>query len=453
VQLVEEQEPQTVEQLRRSPNAAAWRTSDEKELDSHHTIGTFDFVERPEGVRVHKSSMIRRLKRDSQGLPFQAKSRLVAKGYSQLRGVDFDDISAPTPTAATIRILFALAAELDLQLYHIDFATAFINATVKEDIYLSLPPGFEVTNAAGKDMVLKLKRSIYGLRQSSHNWNETLHKVLIGYGMQRSKVDPCLYYKALANDDMIMLAVHVDDLLGAAASSEALIDDLHHYLNSKFKCKVVGAVEHFLGVRVTRDRANRTIHLDQQAYLERMLERYGMADCSPAPTPAAEHVLEPAEPGSAPDVPYQEVVGSLLWAALNTRLDIGNAVRALAKHMHCYGDEHWRAAKRTMRYIKGTLHYKLRIGPGTPLGTDAGVGLVLTGHSDADYAGDQSNSRSISGCVVMLGASPVSWFSRQQDVVAKSSMESEYYAVDEVIMSCSSSPTCLRRWASWWSIP
>jgi hypothetical protein len=167
-----------------------------------------------------------------------------------------------------------------------------------------------------------------------------------------------------------------------------------------------------------------------------VLERFHMLDCQPAPTPATAVVL--TEEMSATtlddemamrDVPYRSAVGSLMYAAVGTRPDISNAVRCAARYMQNPGPLHWRAVKRILRYLKGTMHYRLRLGPANSTMADD----TLVGYVDADYAGDLNTSRSTSGFVFMLGPSIISWTSRQQSIVAKSTTEAEYMSLDEGI--------------------
>jgi hypothetical protein len=234
---------------------------------------------------------------------------------------------------------------------------------------------------------------------------------------------------------VLAIIIYVDDLLIASSSMEA-IDTFKAAISNCFSVKDLGALEFFVGIRVTRDRPARALYLDQSAYLERVLERYNMTDCKPLALPASGDPLSadmspttPAAVAAAALYPYSSAVGSLLYAAVCTRPDIANPVRCVAQFMHNHGAGHWVACKRIMRYLKGTLHYKLRLGAAGYAAGEAGSDLV--GHCDADHAGDLSTRRSTTGYVFTFGGAAISWCSRLQATVALSSTEAEYMAVTD----------------------
>ena len=406
-----------------------------EEMAAQQAMQTFTIMPKPPGVNVIDSRWVYKLKKDSAGRPTRYKARLVAKGFTQVKGLDFDEVFSPTVSSTSVRLVLALAAAHDMELMHLDFDTAFLNADVKEDIYLSMPPGYEVASNGGEQLVLKLNRSLYGLKQSPRNWNLTINDVLLGFGLERSKADPCVYVKQVAGGGVLIVVLYVDDVIGAT-DSPSVMAEFSSYLQQHYKCKL-GELEFFVGIRVTRDRANRTIYLDQQAYLESVLERYNMADCATAATPAtAEPLTADMCPSTAADeefmsgIPYRSAVGSLLYASTSTRPDIANAVRSAAKFMQRPGKQHWTAVKRILRYVRGTIGMQLRLGPGN---ADTMASTTLIGYCDADYAGDDGNGRSTTGFIFTLGPAAVSWSSRLQATVAKSSTEAEYMALDEAV--------------------
>jgi Reverse transcriptase (RNA-dependent DNA polymerase) len=235
----------------------------------------------------------------------------------------------------------------------------------------------------------------------------------------------------------LIVVIYVDDILALSNRSE-ILDKLVSYIRTKWKCKDYGELEFMVGIRYTREKHDgiTTMYADQITYIEKVLESFEMLDCQPAPTPATSIVLtEEMNATTVEDqavmryIPYRSAVGSLMYAAIGTRPDISNAVRCVARHMQNPGPLHWRAVKRILRYLRGTKHYKLRLGPANSTMADN----TLVGYVDADYAGDINTSRSTSGFVFMLGPSLISWASRLQSVVAKSTTEAEYMSLDEGI--------------------
>lgn len=167
-------------------------------MAAHQAMETFAIVPKPPGANIIDTRWVYKLKRDSAGRPTRCKARLVAKGFTQVKGLDFEEVFSPTVSSTSVRLLLALAALYDMDLMHLDFDTAFLYADVKEDIYVSMPPGYEASSTSGKELVLKLNRSLYGLKQSPRNWNHAINAVLLGFGLKRSKADPCVYVKQVA---------------------------------------------------------------------------------------------------------------------------------------------------------------------------------------------------------------------------------------------------------------
>jgi hypothetical protein len=226
---------------------------------------------------------------------------------------------------------------------------------------------------------------------------------------------------ALFVDDMFPVC-HSVDLAELKADQEALMN--------KYRIKDLGDAKLMLGMRVSRNRAARTIHLDQQVYAERLLSDCGMSECKPMSTPAqARHTEVNQEATDDQELPltYRAVIGSLLYAALSTRPDLAHAVSALAAHVAAPTAEHWQLCRRVLRYLKGTVARGLTYGG---LGTDQ----QLTVYSDSDWAGNRTgDARSTTGWLTMIGGGPVSWTSRKQSTVALSSTEAEYLAMGEAV--------------------
>jgi hypothetical protein len=265
--------------------------------------------------------------------------------------------------------------------------------------------------------VLRLRKSIYGLKQANRNWNGLINSFLISQDLKKSVADPCLY----SDGHAVMIAVWVDDFI-LSGSGENRIQKLKAALSSRFKMKDEGEVTWCLGMRISRHEDGR-ITIDQEQYIKDMLDRFGMSNCKPAPTPAALGVRltkqDACSENEMKTVPYRAAVGSLLYASIRTRPDISSAVQAVAKFSSNPGKKHWTAVKRIFRYLKGTSSLGLSFSRGKS---------KLVGYCDSDWANDPDDRKSVSGYVFLRAGGPISWKSKAQRSVALSSCEAEYLA-------------------------
>ena len=274
--------------------------------------------------------------------------------------------------------------------------------------------------------VCRLKRSLYGLKQSARCWNLILDEYLKSLKYSQSKADPCIYYRSEiinGKQEIMIIAVYVDDTIICSNSKNTLNAEKKN-LSNRFEMDDRGEIHFILGMEVTRDRKNKRLTIDQKSYLKDILRRFSMEDCKPVSTPI--------EPGSkftkladgedvVDETLYQAAVGSLNYAAIATRPDLSVAVGVLSQFMKNPGKEHWVGIKRVFRYIKGTLDYGLKFSH-----SDS---FCLYGYSDADWAGCVDTRKSTSGQVFRLGGCTISWRSKKQPCVALSSTESEYMAL------------------------
>lgn len=268
---------------------------------------------------------------------------------------------------------------------------------------------------------------MYGLKQASRAWNEKLNSVLMGSGLKRCESDPCMYY-FIDGETIMLLAVYVDDILIISNNFE-LEQQLVGQLRSIFKMKDLGEATSVLGVKISRDLRKSTIAIDQQHYIVKMLERFGMTDCNPISTPLDpnQHLTKEMGPTSNEEIedmkafPYQEAIGSMMYAAQLTRPDICFALTLLSRFNKNPGHAHWQAVKRVFRYLKGTINRKLVF--------RGNADSELIGYCDADHAGNQDSRRSTSGYVFAMCGAAISWCSKGQKTVSLSTTESEYTAL------------------------
>ena len=282
------------------------------------------------------------------------------------------------------------------------------------------------------DYICKLNRSIYGLKQAARNWNSAIDTFLKERDYKKWSADSCLYIKSVEGKDgkihFVILALYVDDILWFSNNTEMLKKE-KEALAKRFKVEDLGEVGYILGMSVKRDRKARTLTINEPKYLEGILKRFGMDQCKPVSTP-----LDPGkkfESLSENDSPvdtqrYQMAIGCLTYVTTATRPDLAAAIGILSKYMSKPGKAHWEGVKRVLRYIKGTINY------GLVFNADGNI-PILCGYSDADWGGDVSTRRSTSGYVFQIQGNTVSWCSKRQACVAKSTTEAEYMALSIAI--------------------
>ena len=418
--LVGYSDPATLGAARASAEWPAWEQAYEAEIQSLIAKGVVDLVPLPPGKKAVGTKPVFKTKRLADGTFDKYKVRIVAKGFLQKQGIDYTDVFAPVIKFATLRTLLALAASHDWEIEHADVKVAFLNGDPDAELYMRQPEGMPCP--PGKEhWVLKLLKSIYGLKQAGRQWNKKLHGTLINMGFKQLQSDHCVYVQH-RHGAVVVLAVYVDDLFPMGpqlAPIKRFLSDL----GKIFELNSLGPLQSALGIRFTRNRAQRTITLDQTAYIERFLERFGMSYCSPCTTPMSTDALPlPSGNPTRPDVPYSSAVGSLMYAMLATRPDLAYTVGVLSKFNATYDTVHWQAAKRALRYMQGTKHWSLVLG-----GSDS----ALAGYTDASFGDDVGTRRSTSGYVFRLHGGTVSWRSSVQKSVAVSTVEAEYVAASD----------------------
>ena len=370
----------------------------------------FSLTPLPPGRKAIPTHWVFDLKRDAHGNIIRFKARLVVDGSRQIYGVDFSEVFSPTSHLTTVRLLLALAAANDLEIEMLDVKTAFLHGDLEEDIYVSQPPGFPLGDPS---MVCKLNKSLYGLRQAARTWHLRLKTVLEALGLGMMGSDRTLFTGWLAGGRVFVL-VYVDDLMmvGSAVSIEAVKSGLskHFQLGTSLQ-------DMFLGIAISRNRAVRTLTISQHRYITDVLSKFDMLSSHPVATPMNLNWIPGTD--SAGDVPFAEVVGSLLYLANATRPDLSHVVGVLTRFMSAPTAGAWQLAKRALRYLKGT----------TDLGIEYGrypEGLV--GYTDSDFAGESVSCKSTSGVMFLYGGGAVAWSSKLQKVVALSTAEAEYLA-------------------------
>ena len=300
-----------------------------------------------------------------------------------------------------------------------DVVTTFLNGDLPEELYMCQPEGCVMKGK--ENLVCKLKKSIYGLKQSSWCWNAVFSEYMISLQFQQSTADPCVFVRN--SDSIAIVAVYIDNLIVIAETQKGM-EKIKQALTLKFKMKDLGKLHFCLGVHITYDEEKGILLMHQKQYITKILEKYQMTEAKTVSTPASIDVKLQKDDGSSKGVDainYQSMVGSLLYAAVATRPDIAQAVGAVSKFSANPTVAHLTAVKRILRYLKGTINLALRYD-----GLEDGT---LVGYSDADWAGDTDDRHSTSGNLFMMSGGPINWISKKQSVVALSTSEARYIAL------------------------
>lgn len=427
------------------PDCDEWNQAMASEITSILKNDTWQLVDRPKNCQTVGSRMILRNKFNADGKIERRKARLVAQGFSQKPGIHFHETFAPVTRLSSIRLLTSIATRMGMELQQFDIASAYLNGELKEIIYMEVPKqlqnalklihDIEGISVLGQkaDKMLKelrsgnkvclLKKALYGLRQAGKSWHTKLDQILKKYGATPTTADPCLYY-VVDGGELTLIAVYVDDIMIASKSRDR-IDNFEKELSKFFEVKDLGPVQYCLGLEFTRSGKNISIH--QKAYVEEILKKFGMEDCKPVSTPA-DPGLKLTKPEGQPTteelkLPYRELVGALTYLSTATRPDISFSVSCLSQFNNCYRQVHWKAAKRVLRYLKGTKDL------GLTYGSDK---KSVQGYVDADWGNCSNDRRSYTGYVFIFNGGPVSWDSKKQRTVALSTTEAEYMGLSEV---------------------
>jgi hypothetical protein len=417
---VETSEPKTYMDAMNAPDFQEWKKAIQEEYDSLLNNHTWTLTPLPtDQFSVIKSGWVLKLKPGVGGAEPRYKARLVAKGYSQRFGIDYEETFAPVAKQDTLRIILSFVASYDLEMHQLDIKTAFLYGELDEEIYLQQPEGFV---AAGQEnMVCRLHKCLYGLKQASRVWNKHFDSFLRKFGLVPSESDPCLYHRH-HKEEIIMVVIWVDDGLVCSNNNKA-INDIINYLAEHFEMRSSEA-NHFVGLSITRNRKEKLLYVSQPDYTEKILKRFHMDGCNPVDLPATpgSFLSKYSNPEKAIKVPFKEATGSLMYLMLSTRPDIAFAVNQISQFCENPQQAHWNAVRRIFSYLQGTRNYGLRYGPSI---------TIPTGYSDSDYAGDSDTRKSTSGFIFTLNGGTVAWSSRRQQCVSTSTTEAEYVAASE----------------------
>ena len=426
--------PDNRRQAQQSKHWKQFLQAEEKELDSFREHEVWELVPLPRGRKAVGTRWVYDVKVDVDGNITRHKARLVAQGFSQKQGIDYNETFAPTMHIKTARLLLALAARDNIEVRQYDVSTAFLHASLREEVYVKQPPGHEVK---GKEThVYKLRKAMYGLKNAPKAYSDHFMSILKRLGFKQSTRDECLWsYKT--GSHYLHYLFHVDDVL-VVANSNLLRDSFLRLMQKELKIRDEGLVSKFLGMRIER-LEDGSYTIDQQQYIEKMAELF----CVNAETREVEQPGVFGQPltldmlpqtdrerEEAARLPMQQLVGGLIYAN-KTRPDVAYAISDVARFMSKWGVEHFKRALLILKYLYSTRKRKLTF-------SRTSAPFELTGYCDANY-GDERDSgeqvddkwKSQGGYLLFVGDCLVSWRSRRHKSRCLSSMEAEYMEASE----------------------
>ncbi|CAI7914637.1 unnamed protein product [Closterium sp. NIES-54] len=424
-------EPATLKEVLESCDAEEWKKAMESELKSIEENGTWELVELPEGRKAITSKWLFKIKSDADGKIERYKSRLVAKRYQQKK-VDYQELFDPMVKPTTLRTLLAGATIKGWVVKQMDVTTTFLNGVLEEEIFMAQPEGFD----DGSGRVWKLKKVLYGLKQAPRQWYLKLREVLEEIGFTPSSADHSFFMLGEGEKRSFMV-VYVDDILIFSPSSD-LVKEVMLKLQDKLKCKALGDVSFYLGLHIERDVEKRCMRVHQRKYMDALAAKFGQGECHVA-TPFSSGfkcVKGPEEEsvGEEERHRFHLLVGSLMYAAVNTRLDVAFATGKLARVVQCLKEEQVAAGMRVAKYLGQTPTVGLQYSAAAQRRRKGADGvepgrLFLTAFLDASYASEPENMTNVGGFICCAGGGPTAWESKKQVDQALSSVESEYMAL------------------------
>ncbi|KAK2410100.1 putative mitochondrial protein [Trifolium repens] len=399
----------------------AWIEAMQEELNQFERSEVWDLVPRPEDVNVIGTKWVYKNKSDENGTVTRNKARLVAQGYTQIEGLDFDETFAPVARLESIRLLLGVACILKFKLYQMDVKSAFLNGYLQEEVYVEQPKGF--VDPEYPNYVYKLKKALYGLKQAPRAWYERLTQFLEEQGYRKGGSDKTLFVKQ-EKGKFIIAQIYVDDIVFGGMSN-AMVQHFVQQMQSEFEMSLVGELTYFLGLQIKQ--MDDTIFISQSKYARNIIKKFGMDNATHKRTPAPTHLkLTKDEKGISVDQSlYKSMIGSLLYLTAS-RPDITYAVGVCARYQADPKVSHLTQVKRILKYVNGTSDYGIMY--------SHCENSTLYGYCDADWAGSADDRKSTSGGCFFLGTNLISWFSKKQNCVALSTAEAEYVAAGS---SCS----------------
>ncbi|CAM9855209.1 unnamed protein product, partial [Chrysoparadoxa australica] len=415
-------DPTDIMECKERQDWLSWREAIAKELRSINDRNVWEVVDKssiPADIQELDCKWVFKTKHADDPTKKKYKARCVVRGFLQIPGVDYSESFSPVVNDSTIRVILATANQHNWEIEQLDVETAFLNASLNEEVYVKPPEG--ITIPTGK--TLRLHRALYGLVQAPRAWLKTFITTLEDLGYIRNWAEPCMLTKA-SHNSLVTVLVYVDDCLVVGHPKQAVEDSIKE-ISAKFSIKRMKSVEEYLGFQIQWNRATGHLKLHQLKFIQNLLEDFHMTGSDPIETPAANRTVDkPDNKVADMDISrYRTGVGKLMWLAKNTRPDIANAVRELARAMDCPTRDHENGMMRVLQYLNASknlgLTYKRQ------------ARTQMEGYVDSNFNGPKTGSKSVTGVITKYGGAAVSWISRLQSNVTLSSTEAEYVAMCE----------------------
>ncbi|KAJ6992892.1 Retrovirus-related Pol polyprotein from transposon TNT 1-94 [Populus alba x Populus x berolinensis] len=392
-----------------------WRQAMDAEIQAIEKNNTWELVELPKGMKKIGVKWVFKTKLNERGEVDKYKARLVVKGYEQRQGIDYSEVFSPVARWDTIRMILSLAALRSWEVFQLDVKSAFLHGELKEVVHIEQPEGY--IRKGEEQKAYRLRKALYGLKQAPRAWYSRIEDYFNGEGFEKCSYEHTLFIKK-EGGSFLVVSLYVDDLI-FTGNDIKLCREFKASMQSVFDMTDLGRMKYFLGVEVHQTDAG--IFLCQEKYAGELLTRFGMGSCNAVNNPMVPGTkLSSQEKGEEVNsTEYKQLIGSLMYIT-TTRPDIMYAVSFLSRFMAAPKEGHLLAAKRILRYLKGTIDFGVFYKKGSD--------NILKGYTDSDFAGDLDGGKSTSGYVFMIGDGAVAWSSRKQPIVTLSTTEAEYVA-------------------------
>jgi len=419
--------PATYEEAMRRPDADRWTAAMEREMGLLHNMQVYDLVPLPPGAHAIGSQWVLEYKSGDRKGRSVEKAHFVAKGFTQIPGRNFGRTFAPVACQASVRIIAAYCTREDWELHSLDIKRAFLHGKIDEVVYIHQPRGYEKSGPNGERLVGRLNSSLYGIKQAAYMFYKTLREELESQGFVHCAVDHAVftYNKGGVR---CLTGWHVDDAMGGS-NNESFLREVKHKLHMRFGITDMGAITKFLHIQFKRNRETKELWIYQAEYIHHLLEEYGLSDCHPVHLPMDPNYLLLKDEDAAKLTPisdlstvYPKIIGKLLYLSLCTRLDIAHAVQRLSQFISHPTPRLYATAKCILRYLAGTVNYRLHYGDPTHTSD-------LHGFSNVDWASCPEDRISVTGYCWFFHGGVVSHISKKQTMQALSSTEAEYMAI------------------------
>jgi Reverse transcriptase (RNA-dependent DNA polymerase) len=406
-------EPRTYEEAMSSNDSAKWKEAINEEIKSLLAHGVWEetnMKDVPTGVVPIGCKWVFKIKRNSDGTIERYKARLVAQGYTQRPGFDYEETFAPVISIHTLRWMASLGVFSQLEMDMLDIKVAYLHGKIEEELYMKVPQGLTMP---GK--VLRLVKAIYGLKQAGNTWHTRLSKHLIKMGFKPTIADKCLFRKQLSKTKFCYICIYVDDVI--FIGTKDMVQLAKRDIMNEFECRDLGKLSYCLGIQFERLKDG-SILMHQKKYINEVLAKFNMTDCNGIQTPMELRPMGKTDPYRPRDegeakldiekFKYMTAIGCLMYIAVSTRPDIAFAVNLLARYTTDPCERHWKGVKRILRYLKHTadlgIHFKRHT-------KEEKLSLLV--YTDAAET-DTVNSKHQSGVMTIFNGAITYWQSTKQ---------------------------------------